>query len=39
MYEAVATPDRVEGMRAFIERREPVLAGKEPRATERRAKD
>ena len=39
--EVMATPDRVEGMQAFIEKRKPVFAGKEPRpvrATRRKAK-
>lgn len=29
--EVMATPDRVEGMEAFIEKREPVFTGEEPR--------
>lgn len=39
--EVHATPDRVEGMQAFIEKREPVFTGQEPRlarATKRKAK-
>jgi enoyl-CoA hydratase len=39
--EVMATPDRVEGMQAFIEKREPVFTGEEPRparATKRKAK-
>jgi enoyl-CoA hydratase/3-hydroxyacyl-CoA dehydrogenase len=39
--EVMATPDRVEGMQAFIEKRKPVFTGQEPRparATKRKAK-
>jgi len=39
--EVMATPDRVEGMQAFIEKRKPVFTGQEPRpgrATRRKAK-
>jgi enoyl-CoA hydratase/carnithine racemase len=39
--EVMATPDRVEGMQAFIEKREPVFTGQEPhraRAKKRKAK-
>jgi hypothetical protein len=31
MSEAMATPDRAEGMQALIEKREPVFTGQEPR--------
>lgn len=39
--EAMATPDRVEGMQAFVERREPHFTGEEPspaRSTKRKTK-
>lgn len=38
--QVMATPDRVEGMQAFIEKRKPVFTGQEPKvsATRRKAK-
>lgn len=36
--EVHATPDRVEGMQAFIEKRQPVFTGEEPRPARAQAK-
>jgi hypothetical protein len=41
MSEMMVTPDRVEGMQAFVEKRKPVFIGEEPRpagATKRKVK-
>ncbi len=34
--EAMATPDRVEGMQAFIDKRKPVFTGQEPKTSKAR---